>query len=596
MTDLSSIFASQLRKPTMAELLMKQGVSTAPAQGGWGEGLARALMGGMAGYLEKQDANDAGNDFDKMYGKPSAPQPVASAPASPDPKALGAALAQPSMASMIANNHADGPPLPAPTGNDRDLMIRTIHAEAGNQGPEGMRGVASVIRNRSISGDYGGSNVSDVIRAPNQFEPVNTPAGQQRMASLPVGSNQYNNIGRTIDEAYAGNDPTNGATQFFAPKAQAALGRPVPAWAQGQGQDIGDHRFFGGQQTAQADHAALPPNSTPTQGFAIPGQPSQPQGSMQRQAPQIPPETLANARALFQKGDPVSQARAAAMLEPYTKPKDQERPLTDPADRARYGIAPTDQRPYQVNSTTNKASPIDTSPTITMQANTTGETEYSKGKAADALGLERSADKTMMERQKLEVFKSLVSDFKTGKLAPAQSTMGAWGDAIGVSPETMSKLGIPPNAAVNGQLIESLSNELTLGMIGTKGGEGGAMPANNFSDADRKFLQNTVPGLARMQGGNMVLAEIKQRSLDRQLDKISMWDEYRSQGKKFEDFERDWRAKVRSEPSLFADVPDMVRGLSNQPNASGFAPAGNAPQNAQPAPSALPNGWSVKVR
>jgi hypothetical protein len=60
-----------------------------------------------------------------------------------------------------------------------------------------------------------------------------------------------------------------------------------------------------------------------------------------------------------------------------------------------------------------------------------------------------------------------------------------------------------------------------------------------------------------------------------------MWDDYRSQGKKFEDFERDWRAKVRSEPSLFADVPDMVRGLSSQPNASGFAPPGSAPQNAQ---------------
>lgn len=202
---------------------------------------------------------------------------------------------------------------------------------------------------------------------------------------------------------------------------------------------------------------------------------------------------------------------------------------------------------------------------VALNANNSAETEYAKGKAQDALGLERSADKTLQERQQLQVFKSLVQDFKTGKLAPAQSTAGAWGDALGIDPKTMEKFGIPANAAVDGQLIESLSNQMTLGMIGTKGGEGGSMPANNFSDADRKFLTNTVPGLARVHGGNLVLAEIKQRGLDRHLDKISMWDEYRSQGKKYEDFERDWRKKIRSEPSLFADIPQMIQQMSAQP-------------------------------
>ena len=71
---------------------------------------------------------------------------------------------------------------------------------------------------------------------------------------------------------------------------------------------------------------------------------------------------------------------------------------------------------------------------VSLNASNVGESEYSKEKAKDAVTLERSADKTLQERQQLEVFKSLVRDFSTGKLAPAQSTMGAWGDAMGIDP------------------------------------------------------------------------------------------------------------------------------------------------------------------
>lgn len=576
----SALAASQTPQNLYFRRMLEEGTNSSPIQS-WTQGASRMAHALLAGMAMRGQGDEEGQKFDTMFGlKPGAPVPVAdAASAQPAVPPIAAALA--GRPPERAYDQSERNPLDLPAGPDRDLMIRAIHGEAGNQGPEGQRAVASVMRNRAANGGFGGDTLPGVIRAPNQFEAVNTPAGQQRMAALPAGSPQYDAIGKTVDQAYAGNDPTNGATNFFAPKAQAALGREVPAWAKGPGQDIGDHRFFGapqqpqqGQQTAQADPAALPPNATQTQGYAIPGQPQgQPQPG-QRQAPQIPPDVLTRARAMWMSGDPTMKQAGIALLQPYLGPKDQEQPIITPEERARAGIPATDTRPYQRNTVTNKISSVDNAPTITMQANTAGETEYSKGKAQDALGLERSADKTMQERQQLQVFKSLVQDFKTGKLAPAQMTAGAWADAIGIDPKTMEKFGVPANAAVNGQLIESLSNQMTLGMIGTKGGEGGSMPANNFSDADRKFLQNTVPGLARVQGGNLVLAEIKQRGLDRQLDKISMWDDYRSQGKKFEDFERDWRAKVRSEPSLFADIPDMVRAQSAPPQAGGAAPQG----------------------
>jgi spore germination cell wall hydrolase CwlJ-like protein len=52
---------------------------------------------------------------------------------------------------------------------DRDAMIRTAIAEAASDDPMGWAAVASTIRNRLATGDFG-STPSDVVRAPGQFE------------------------------------------------------------------------------------------------------------------------------------------------------------------------------------------------------------------------------------------------------------------------------------------------------------------------------------------------------------------------------------------------------------------------------------------
>ena len=54
---------------------------------------------------------------------------------------------------------------------------------------------------------------------------------------------------RIADAILSGNapDPTGGAVNFLNPKLQKQLGRSIPSWAQGQGQRIGNHVFFGGQ-------------------------------------------------------------------------------------------------------------------------------------------------------------------------------------------------------------------------------------------------------------------------------------------------------------------------------------------------------------
>lgn len=162
-------------------------------------------------------------------------------------------------------------PLDPPSGQDRDHMIRTIYGEAGNEPTQGQLAVASVIRNRAVDGSYGGNTPSAVVHAPGQFEPWSDPAAKARMMALDPNSPQYAAISKVVDAAYGTDgrepqDPTEGKTLFYSPSAQAALGRPAPAWAKGDGQVIGRHTFYDDQDTPVA--AFAPTAAAPSPGVA----------------------------------------------------------------------------------------------------------------------------------------------------------------------------------------------------------------------------------------------------------------------------------------------------------------------------------------
>lgn len=129
------------------------------------------------------------------------------------------------------------------TPEDRDMAIRTTYGEASNQGAEGQQAVAAVIANRVNSS---GMSPRDVMLAKNQFEPWNNAEARARMENLSKDSPEYKRIESTLAPLFEGRvpDPTSGATHFYAPKAQAALGRKPPSWDDGTGVPIGDHTFF----------------------------------------------------------------------------------------------------------------------------------------------------------------------------------------------------------------------------------------------------------------------------------------------------------------------------------------------------------------
>jgi hypothetical protein len=84
-----------------------------------------------------------------------------------------------------------------------------------------------------------------VVTAKGQFEPWATRASA--LMGLDPNSPQYQAIATNLAPTLSGGAPdvTGGADYFYAPGAQAAMGRNTPSWAQGQqGTDIGNQRFY----------------------------------------------------------------------------------------------------------------------------------------------------------------------------------------------------------------------------------------------------------------------------------------------------------------------------------------------------------------
>lgn len=125
--------------------------------------------------------------------------------------------------------------------DERELLARTLTAEAGNQGSQGLLAAGSVIMNRAKQGGYG-DGVRGVILKPGQFSPLNSLTGYaggeqgQNMAAIKPTPEAY----QVADALISGNyqDPTGGATHFYNPDISS------PSWGGGDGWTrIGDHVF-----------------------------------------------------------------------------------------------------------------------------------------------------------------------------------------------------------------------------------------------------------------------------------------------------------------------------------------------------------------
>lgn len=152
------------------------------------------------------------------------------------------------------------PSVPDLNDSDMDNLVRTMYAEAGNQGDQGLAAVASVIKNRLASGNYGNS-ATDVITQPKQFSSWNS--GTPKAPPQDV----YDHLQDLAQDVWSGDyaDPTNGATHYYANKGANAI--DAPAWANGATNQtqIGDQLFMnakgGGSGTQVASNSPSVPAS-----------------------------------------------------------------------------------------------------------------------------------------------------------------------------------------------------------------------------------------------------------------------------------------------------------------------------------------------
>jgi spore germination cell wall hydrolase CwlJ-like protein len=129
------------------------------------------------------------------------------------------------------------------TGDEKLMLAKTIQAEAGNQGPDGMLAVGAVIANRSRTGKWGES-LTDVILSPGQFSAWNSVTGYaggeqgQDMSNVRPSEEALNAAEAIIEGGYQ--DPTDGALNYFAIIPGVS---EKPAWANDGFKKLGDHYF-----------------------------------------------------------------------------------------------------------------------------------------------------------------------------------------------------------------------------------------------------------------------------------------------------------------------------------------------------------------
>lgn len=123
-------------------------------------------------------------------------------------------------------------------------MIRTMLGEAAQEGPQGQAAVAHVILNRTAAGKYG-KTPSDVVMAPNQFEPWSTRS--KELLGIKPTSPAYREAADIVDMVTQGEipDPTGGATHFLNPDiVKQRRGGSLPDWARDPLVKIGGHAFY----------------------------------------------------------------------------------------------------------------------------------------------------------------------------------------------------------------------------------------------------------------------------------------------------------------------------------------------------------------
>lgn len=177
-------------------------------------------------------------------------------------------------------------------------------------------------------------------------------------------------------------------------------------------------------------------------------------------------------------------------------------------------------------------------------------------------------------------------------LAPIKQKIGAYAQALSLDPNALPGFANGDAAGLY-QALGAVTNRLALSNIGT--GKEGAIPANNFSEADRNFVVAMSPQLNDTPEGFQAKVLIQQKVAQRNLDKEAMWNsgDYQQLDEgAYRKFKADWAKYVADHPLFTKQERDNFSQLVRTGSAT---PQVAAPPKAQAAPAVVPSlsgpGW-----
>lgn len=251
------------------------------------------------------------------------------------------------------------------------------------------------------------------------------------------------------------------------------------------------------------------------------------------------------------------------------------KPLVDPQERARFGIEPTDTRPYQVGPGNKLINPPpENRVNIDQRGPDSFETGYGTSQVKRADAIIEAGDKASSVYQRNQLLRALNNSIKTGKITPAQATIGAWAKSVGIDP---SVLGIDASLPTNAETFNAISNESMMSKLGP-----GGFPSQNFSDTDRKFLEKTVTNLGDQPLANEFKLAVSDRISELQMEKADRWQDISTsvpraqRAEAYDRFERDWRKEMKTR-NVFGDIIRQINPPTPQ-----NSPANPANTPAQP--------------
>lgn len=215
---------------------------------------------------------------------------------------------------------------------------------------------------------------------------------------------------------------------------------------------------------------------------------------------------------------------------------------------------------------------------IDMKSETAEAAATGKGAGEATVKMYEKANAAQQQFRSLSQMQANLERVKTGRTAGIVRDVAAWSKDLGVPADVLERMGIPKTFVGDAQSFDALSSRALVNMIGS-----GGFPANNFSNADRAFLEQTIAQLSKDPRGNRIIVETAKRAAQADVEKAQAFSSWKAQpenkGKSFFDFDTAYAASVGDR---FTDLVEESRKLLDAAGDGYNAPQPPAAQAQQP--------------